>query len=65
LFLLLLRLAVAAMPLLCRYVHKDYYLQVHRTSAAMAAFKQRLAAVSGQVEISGHSYNELDIGFML
>jgi hypothetical protein len=51
--------------LLCRYVHKDYYLQVHRTSAAMAAFKQRLAAVSAQVEISGQSYNKLDIGFML
>jgi hypothetical protein len=48
----------------CRYIDKTYYLQVHRTSAAMAAFKQRLAAAGWQVQISGRSYNELNIGFM-
>lgn len=47
-----------------RYIDKTYYLQVHRTSPAMAAFKQRLAAAGWQVQISGRSYNELNIGFI-
>lgn len=49
----------------CRYIDKEYYLKVHRQSAPMAAFKQCLATASWQVQISGQSYNELNIGFML
>jgi hypothetical protein len=49
---------------MCRYINKEYYLKVHRTSAPMATFKQCLATAGWQVQISGQSYNELNIGFM-
>lgn len=50
---------------LCRFLDKEYYLGVHRTSEAMATFKQHLATAPFEVKISGQSYNELNIGFML
>jgi len=50
---------------MCRFLDKEYYVGVHRTSEAMATFKQRLATAPFEVKISGQSYNELNIGFML
>lgn len=48
----------------CRYIDKDYYLNTHRSSAPMAAFKQRLEAANWSMDITGQGYNELNIGFM-
>lgn len=48
---------------LCRYIDKDYYLSVHRTSAPMLKFKQSIAEADWKAEVKGHSYDELDIGF--
>lgn len=48
-----------------RYVDKAYYLSVHKTSAAMATFKQTMATAPFDIKLAGQSYNELNVGFML
>jgi hypothetical protein len=42
-----------------------FALDEGRFMTLFLTFRQRLAAVSGQVEILGQSFNELDVGFML
>lgn len=48
-----------------RYQDKDYYLNVHKTSAAFLKFREELQhLVTKGAIISGESYVETDIGFI-
>jgi quinol monooxygenase YgiN len=48
-----------------RYQNKDYYLNIHKTSAAFLKFKEAFQAfVSRGAVLDGHSYLETGIGFI-
>lgn len=54
-----------------RYINKDAYSQVHRTSETFLAFKASMVDMNSETnrdrlgwELKGQSYKELNVGFM-
>jgi quinol monooxygenase YgiN len=49
-----------------RYRSKEDYLSIHKTSEAFLKFRETLKSMqdSNKVAVSGHSYNELGVGFV-
>lgn len=54
-----------------RYVNKEAYSQIHRTSDVFLAFKAKMVDMNSESnsetlgwELQGQSYNELNVGFM-
>ena len=54
-----------------RYVNKDAYKEIHRTTARFSEFKTQMMKMNDDDrkedygwELSGQSYNELNVGFV-